>query len=216
MTEFKLSTSENKQLVEKHLQAVFDDFISLFPESFHADLRQNLYIAGGSIYSIWNNKEVNDYDFFVTNEKTLNRLISYFQVLKYNRIKNVQLAKWGDHNICLTDYAISIDKKYQIIVKFSGYPWEVVQEFDIKNNMFYFYIRRVHTLSDWKFLDTKYAKFNEERARDIASCIARIGKIERKGLRFEKKEIVKMLKKFTELGEDNGLDKLSKISEENY
>ncbi len=188
--------------IEKHMLLKTQEILKLIPKEFHESFIENSIIAGGSIWSLYHNLKVNDYDVFITDEKLAKQLREYFYLNSLpKKYKFMFLGKINNNKIILTDYGISI-KDIQFITKFNGNKKDIVQEFDCLNNMFYYDLKlnKIINVADFKYLETNKYYFNEERGRDIANCVARSIKMSNKGFIVTKKEIYKMLRKLSEVG----------------
>jgi len=141
----------------------------------------DFYIAGGCIYSLWNDKEPKDYDVFCKNKRAVKFLKKYFAD-----------KPW----LCqiVTDNAIT-SGKFQFITRKGcvGNPDTQVGQFDFKHNMFYFNGKEVKCVSGWEFLDSDVLHFNTHRPRDILNTIGRIMKFQDRGMRITQKEVNKIL-----------------------
>ena len=171
----QLDIDGNIQKVEDALSRVVKDIEHKIPkEIFNFD---DFYIAGGCIYSIWNNKTPNDYDLFCKNKKAINKIKAYFKEKPCNFV---------------SDNAITYGK-YQFITKWYGDPITEVSKFDFKHNMFYYDSKGVHNIVDWSYLNSKKLVFNNLRARDVASVVTRIPKFISRGMELSKSECACML-----------------------
>ena len=167
---------ENKtQKVCAALDMIIKDVKSKLPKDVF-DFN-DFYIAGGCIYSIWNNKEPKDYDFFCTNKKALNKLQLYFETNKCNYI---------------SENAITYGK-YQFITKWYGKPEQEVAKFDFKHNMFYYNIKGLHNLVDRKYLNDNKLVFNNLRSRDVVNVVTRIPKFVSRGMDISREECMEIL-----------------------
>lgn len=205
--------------LEKHksitgkLEKKFNEIKSLLPEELRKEADFSLYIAGGCIYSLYQDKPVNDYDFFCTSEYFAKQVMGYFRRNDVTMIKEVREGIWeGVYpldgrmiDIVVTNNAVSFGQELQIITKYTGSPDEVVGQFDFMHNMYYYEFGNtmISKVADsFDFLDDKYLKYNTDRARDICGTIMRIPKFVQKGFIVTKTEVAKMLKSL----EDKGFD----------
>jgi len=184
----------------KNLKSASEEFLNLFPEDLQNKLKDNFYLAGGCVYSLYNDKTPNDYDIFVYTHELKNDLISFFT--KYITTQKHDGISFGEYNgipIIKTKYAISIGDKFQIITKYVGLPQSVTGEFDFKHNMFYYEpcVNAVdcHKSINFIYLNTKEMHFNTLRARDLCGVILRLPKFISRGMTIQKKEIAKILTK---------------------
>jgi len=195
--------------VEEILKQEKQNLINLMPEQFKQKIKENAFICGGCIYSLYNNQEPKDYDFFLRDKQLAQDLMDYFKSLDLQPYKNLLQGKYKGLHLMVSKYAISIGK-YQIIVKYIGEPVEIVEQFDFKHNQFYFENKNVQPVADWEFLDTKRISFNEDKARDICGVILRLPKFVKRGMIVTKKEIAKMLNKLNENGFDESEQEIIK------
>lgn len=147
------------------LNKVFKKFLGLFDDECQVILKEKAYFAGGCIYSLANEKPVNDYDLFLLDVDGVDKLAKY--------------PLWK----CKTEYALSYGK-YQIVTKYYGAPEDCVGQFDFKHNMFY-YLPGSNTISkaceNWGYLQSNRLVFNSARARDIEGVYLRIKKFKKRG-----------------------------------
>ena len=186
--------------IEKMLKRVKEDLVNMLPLNYRAEFSEKSFIAGGAIYSLYNNEDYKDIDFFLTDEKLAKSIHRYFSMNNRRSYKNgVKVGEYKGRKIIVTDNAISIDK-FQIIIRWSGTPEDVVSQFDFKHNMNYFYKDKLHTLTSFKYLNDNKLIYNEERARDICGTIIRVKKFVERGFTITNKEMCKMLLKLNEVG----------------
>ncbi|WP_240503997.1 hypothetical protein [Bacillus licheniformis] len=185
--------------IKSDLEKAKKDFISLLPPEYQEEFKNKSYLAGGAIYSLYNNQIPKDYDFFLTDESLVKELRRFFDngTLKYKN--GVKIGKYKDETLVYTDNAISIGM-YQIITKWVGTPEDVIGEFDFKHNMYYYINGEIETLVGWEYLNDNKLKYNEKRARDICGTIIRIKKFVERGFTITNHEVAKMLLKLHEVG----------------
>lgn len=219
-TEANEEINTNKlQEINKNLAHVKKELISLLPVKFRKVFKDNSFIAGGCIYSLYNDLEVKDYDFFVTNQEIANKLLVYFS--NYNGLdshKNWEILKgtYKGLELIVTDNAITIGK-YQIIIRWVGSIEDVVSQFDFKHNMFYFHNGEIGTLSDFKYLQDNKLLYNEDRARDICGTLIRVNKFVKRGMNIYPEEMAKILLKLHDVGfADNELLTLRNTIDNSY
>jgi hypothetical protein len=195
-------------LIATILSVEKDELKTILPKYLHDEFTREAYISGGCIYSLYNGKEPNDYDFFVKSESFAQKLRDFFislltidqQLELAEDETRIKIVHYNGSRIVITKNALSFDKKFQIITKFCGTPEEVVNEFDFCHNMFYHQNDKIDTLSDWDFLDSNALVYNENRARDISGTIIRVHKFCERGMTITNAEISKMLKKLRDVG----------------
>lgn len=190
-----------KDRVTEQLLKVKNEFVELLPKEFQKEFAEKCYIGGGAIYAIYNDEEVNDYDFFVTDKSFADRIHKHFNLDSTLKYKNgIKIGRYKSKTLIVTDNAISFDRRLQIITRWVGEPKEVINCFDFKHNMFYFQNGKLHNLVDWKYLDEKKLYYNEKRARDVANCIMRVNKFVNRGFTISNIELSKILLKLDEVG----------------
>lgn len=175
---------ENQDKIHKvtnHLNEIINELRIIFTdEYFNID---DFYFAGGCIYSLWNDKEIKDYDIFCKNKKAINKLRKWFR-------KNKDEADF------ITKNAISMGK-YQFVLKFIGQPNVEVGKFDFKHNMCYYDNYKLTALSGYEYLESNKLEFNSTRARDVLNIITRIPKFIERGMEISQLEILNILENGT-------------------
>lgn len=178
-----------KEICE-HLNDKAEQFLDLLPLELQEGLLEEMYFAGGCIYSLTNGKEPKDYDIFLKSDKLIDKL--------------KELDFW----VCKTDNALSYGK-FQVIIKFYGEPEEVVGQFDFKHNMHWYepYSYKIEcgyeeeiedstsSLDDYIYIHTNELIFNEKRARDCENVWLRIDKFIKRGMKISKETKKKILSK---------------------
>ena len=174
----------NKHQVENTLQVQFDALCARLPTKLRSVFRETCYLAGGCVYSLWNEQEPKDYDVFCTSKAFLRSVRKWFETTGKARI--------------ITEYAITFGQ-YQFVTAFVGEPEKVVGEFDFMHNMFWFRdgALHCHALSDWKYLDSNKLVFNKVRGRDAASTITRVPKFVARGMEISRAEMALIMDKAT-------------------
>lgn len=196
--------NEKHEKVRVKLESEKEKLIELLPKQFQDRFRDNSFIGGGAIYSLYNGNEPKDIDLFITDEELVEELREYFFLYitakdAETKDKKIKIGTYRSKKFVLTDNAITIDK-FQIITKWIGEPEEVINEFDFAHNMFYVYKGEIDTFSQWDFLDDNLLRFNNARARDISGCIIRTKKFVERGFKLTNKEMAKMLLKLNDVG----------------
>ena len=171
----EVSLEENIEKVKSTLAEIVKDIELKLPKSvFNFN---DFYIAGGCIYSIWNDKKPKDYDIFCKNKAAFAKVQQYFK-----------------ENSCnyTSENAITYGK-YQFVTKWYGDAETEVGKFDFKHNMFYYDSEGLHNLVDWDYLNSNKLVFNKLRARDVASILTRIPKFVARGMEIDLEESAEML-----------------------
>ncbi|EGL19837.1 MULTISPECIES: hypothetical protein [unclassified Paenibacillus] len=194
MNKAKMKYISNRLAFEK------EQLICLLPEEFKKTFKDLSYIAGGCIYSIFQNQEPKDFDFFLTDETFAMSLRRHFidNESGYHG-KDISGGTYRGYPLTITENAISIGK-YQIITRWIGQPEEVVKEFDFKHLQFYHAGNEIETLTQFDFLDSKDLRYNEDRARDICGSVFRSSKFVARGMKISQKEMAKMLLRLRNVG----------------
>jgi hypothetical protein len=195
--------------IENVLGLICKDFLEIISEELRSIIDGNFFMAGGCIYSLYNNKIPNDYDIFLKNKETSDLVVKYF--MKYlNKMARdgTYLGKYKDFNITKTKYAITIGDFFQIILKYYGEPNDVCSEFDFKHNMFYFDPNTEmvfnQTNTSYSFLSSNKLYLNPLRARDYSGIMMRIPKFIERGFKIDKSEIAKIILKLKDcINNDN-------------
>ena len=189
-----------KSKVVKTLAEKQQEFLRFLPDHMHEEFMMKSYIAGGAIFSLYNEEEPKDYDFFVTDENFAIRLRNIFNLNSSLKYKNgIKIGTHDGETLIVTDNAVSIGQ-YQIITRWIGAPAEVISQFDFLHNMFYFYKGMVQNVANWKYLEEKTLHYNEKRARDICGTIIRTNKFVKRGFTITHGEMAKMLLKLHDVG----------------
>lgn len=184
--------------IEMRLELEKQNLIDLLPDGFKEDFAAEAYISGNSIWSLYNDKSPKDYDFFIRTESLAIRLRKYFESIAGYHGK-ISGGVYKDHPLLISDNAISIGK-YQIITRWIGNPLDVCGQFDFAHLQFYYEDKKVDTVSDFEFLESKTLRYNESRARDIVGSVMRLNKFVERGMKAPQREVSKMLLKLKEVG----------------
>lgn len=200
MSKKGLRISKLKRVAEK-VEKIKKEFKNLLPLELQDEFEEKAFLGGGAIYCIYNDDEAKDYDYFVTDKLFADKIHLAFSKNSTLKYKNgIKIGRHKGKVLIVTDNAISIDRKFQIITRWVGTPKEVVEEFDFKHNMFYMHNNGIEALTEWKYLDDKKLRYNEKRARDICGTIIRVKKFVERGFTITNKEMSKMLLKLHEVG----------------
>lgn len=168
--------------IESSLFETKIEFLALFDSWDREYISSHIYFAGGCIYSLYNNKTVNDYDIFCDD---------------INAVQFICNKVPKDYLVCETENALSIHKlggsEFQLIKKFYGEPDGVVGQFDFYHNHFAFVGGKIISFHNWRYIDTKKLCFNFNRARDIGNVLLRIPKFIEKGFKIYKSDHARIL-----------------------
>lgn len=176
----RVATREDKRkCVADELNRIIADIRAKIPFFNLTDY----YFAGGCIYSLWNNKEVKDYDIFCANNKAKQHITTYLNL-------HPELIN------CKTENAYTVGK-YQFVIKHIGKPEDEVAKFDFKHNGYFYNNKGIQTVFGWDYIDSNELKFNDERARDVLNIVTRIPKFVKRGMEISQNEILNILEKGT-------------------
>lgn len=110
---------------EKLLIGIMNNFLeSVNNSEIRILIKEKSYITGGSIPDLLMGNFINDFDIYFYTKEDADRVKNYFE---NNHTKNKD-DKF--HVKLITDNAINLSDKIQLITKFIGYPGGVVKNFD--------------------------------------------------------------------------------------
>ena len=164
--------------VKNHLDQVILELSKLIPLEF---IKENLFIAGGSIRSLVSGEEPQDYDFFMKSD-VASQIREYLKdVMKYESDNSigtyVQEAVTSHSGLTYLK-----NKEIQIIICAKGTPKDIIGEFDFRNNMNYYDISTGELVID-EYASNKQLKINP-MARNLVGTLARVSKfVEKRGFR---------------------------------
>jgi hypothetical protein len=149
--------------IEKILRGKFASFLkSIKDEDVRKYVKNNTIITGGAIVSLLLDEDPNDFDLYFTNVDTVLRVAKYYQdiVDKDKEMQNFIIIKEEENNvvvrvklkiastgmssgvkktqkkyypIVITDNAITLSDKIQMIIRFWGNPEEIHYNFDFEH-----------------------------------------------------------------------------------
>jgi hypothetical protein len=125
--------------VEKHLYCVVGEWLSSIHDiKLSTDLIQNelFYISGGCIPSLLLGDGVNDYDIFLADERTRDRVVTYYEEKYKKDFDDHFFKKTPLVTHLTTENAITHEingQKIQIITRFFGDPSTVHKTFDFEH-----------------------------------------------------------------------------------
>lgn len=206
-------SSHNTKTVD--IIKVLGNHCDILSELIGMDVKKHFCIGGGALYSLYNDKDVIDYDFFGFDPEMLQELNNKFRNECPTVREGIHKGKFKGYDLLVTDQAITIGP-YQIVTKYSETtPAKIVEQFDFKHNMSYYYMDKVHTLSSSSYLYSNTLWFNESRARDIANVLIRVTKFTQRGMKIRQFEYRKILRKLLEMSEEDQKNELLYVSQEN-
>ena len=189
-------TTPKKERIKEDLEQQFYLLREILPEPLQEGF-YHLYIAGGAIYSLWNEDVVSDYDFFSDDQGYLLQLRGYFSQFVQHESEYVSRGSYKGFKLTITNNAISIGK-WQIITNWWGKADDVVEEFDFKHTQSW-YDGELY-LTDEDFLSDNMLWYNENRARDFVGSLLRVPYFIEKGFHITKSEMAKIIQRLEKQG----------------
>jgi len=149
--------------IEKILRGKFVSFLnSIKDDNVKKLVKENSIITGGAIVSLLTDQEVNDFDVYFTNEETVRAVAKYYrdivdkdkkminfnieEKIKGNDVRivlkvpsagmtqgDIKKTKKKYYPIIVTDNAITLSNKIQIIVRFYGDAEKIHENFDYEH-----------------------------------------------------------------------------------
>lgn len=139
--------------INKLLQGVYNDFLEHISDECIKDIfRNKSFVTGGCIPSMAIDEFVNDYDIYLFDKQSVDAVINYFQNIHQQEKQPVEIAVKPKYRIGLiTENAINLTDKIQIITKYYGTPINVVDSFDFQHIKSYWYYgsNELHFCSDF-------------------------------------------------------------------
>lgn len=124
MENFKQSKPLKSKQIEKLLHGVISNFCEdIFSENVIKIIKEDSFITGGCIPSMMLGEWVNDYDFYFTSKEAANVVKEYFKSKMQHKDLKYKVK-------AITDNAVTLDNKIQLITAFTGSPSEVASNFD--------------------------------------------------------------------------------------
>jgi hypothetical protein len=171
--------------IKKTLKTLHEDIVDNITDSLLKELIQKeTYFAGGCFKSLLLDEKVNDYDLYFKSESAVKK----FQELGTTGFNKEFDLKLSTKNAVTFEFK---DKYIQFIVKFSGQPYQVINQFDFRHcQNFYNPIDNYLVIADC-IIKRKELIYNSQSHLPISS-IKRIGKFASQGWTIDDKEIVKL------------------------
>lgn len=116
------------EAITKLLAGVIDKFIKDMPREIQDIFMLKSYITGGCIPSMAMGEFVNDYDVYFMDKQSVDKIKEYF-----GKIEVEQHDGQSKHSFkinLITDNAINLDNKLQLITKYYGKDHEIIGKFD--------------------------------------------------------------------------------------
>ncbi len=130
--------------IEKLLRGIMNSFLdSIESGNVQKIIKEKSFITGGCISSMLSDAFVNDYDIYFHTSTDADIVREYFKSQKPDYTKKY-------HVKLITDNAINLSDKIQLITKFTGSPSEVTDKFDWQHIKSYYdcNTEKLHLTSD--------------------------------------------------------------------
>lgn len=130
--------------IEKLLRGVMNSFLDCIESgNVQKIIKEKSFITGGCIPSMLTDEFVNDYDVYFHSATDAQIVREYFKLQKPDYTKKY-------HVKLITDNAINLSDKIQLIIKFTGSPSEVTDKFDWQHIKSYYdcNTEKLHLTSD--------------------------------------------------------------------
>lgn len=189
----------------KHIDDAILKVADMLPVFLQDQFLDEVYVAGGCIYTYQKDRTYKDIDMFVESKELAKAIDEHFKL--HHKVHAYFKRPYGTvyegyidgSRIFITNNAVSIDD-IQIIMKDCGTPEEVLGGFDFKHNMFFAKHGTIWGLAESHYLFGNELAFNTERPRDIVGTIIRVAKFVERGMTIDKYEMAKALLKLSEVG----------------
>lgn len=135
--------------INKLLQGVYNDFLEhISNESIKYIFKHKSFITGGCIPSMAMNEYVADYDIYLFDKESVDAVKSYFQnVHQYiDSVSMLPMMNMKYKVSLITENAINLTDKIQIITKYYGFSDDITDKFDFQ-----------HIKSFWRYNEGKEA-----------------------------------------------------------
>lgn len=106
-------------------------------------VKNKTFIAGGAIRSLYNDKDINDYDLYFTDAESASEFKTLIsnglnEGIPFSNVDEMRLNFRACTENAITFYIEEIQKNVQFILKYSGQPIFVIKKFDFTNSMAYY------------------------------------------------------------------------------
>jgi hypothetical protein len=126
-------------------------------------IKNETFIAGGAIRSLYNGDKINDYDLYFYDEKSA---LEFKQIIlnglnnqePFSNVDEMRLNFRASTNNAFTFYIEDLNTQVQFITKFSGQPNDVVNKFDFTNSMAFYQPQTNNLVLKEEFLDANNSK----------------------------------------------------------
>lgn len=129
--------------IEKLLAGVMSNFLaSIDKEDIQTIIKEKSFITGGCIPSMLMDEYVNDYDIYFYNKEDAEKVKQYFESRKSCSTTSGNTETKFSVKL-ITENAINLSDKIQLVVKFTGTPEQVTSKFDWQHIKSYFYFDKL-------------------------------------------------------------------------
>lgn len=140
--------------IKKLLSGVKGKFMeSIGDENIRDIIKEYSFISGGCIPSMLMDEYVNDFDFYFITEQSANKVREYYKNCDVKEKYSVKL---------ITDNAVNLTNKIQLVTKFYGLPNRVVEKFDWAHIKSYFWFNKDNRHEELVIDDSVYRIINEK------------------------------------------------------
>jgi len=193
-----------KKIIEKLNNIVRNFLNSITDKNLKENMSKNLIISGGAIVSLIQNKKPNDYDIYFKNKEVVEKIRKYYgkligKKLSYEKLANsiaIRVNKPKDkkyYPIFVTNNAITLSNKIQLITKFVGTGDKIVENFDfehLKNWFDYDKQELIIGKETYKLISQK--RFVYTGSKYSLSAFFRVRKFLKRGWNIEAGEMLKI------------------------
>ena len=111
--------------IEKLLKGMYDSFLDSFNDEYELKhiIKNNTFVTGGCIPSMMMEEFVNDFDIYFERQVEADIVKGYYKRQTIDKTKKFHIK-------LITDNAINLSDKIQLITRFTGSPEEVTKNFD--------------------------------------------------------------------------------------
>lgn len=119
----------NEQYVKNRLRKLYEDLINSINDPEIKDILQHRsFITGGCIPSMLSDEFVNDFDIYFISEEDTDTIKRYYQSLLDNNNNQCNSTLYSP--TLITENSVNLTNHIQLVLKFVGFPEEIVENFD--------------------------------------------------------------------------------------
>lgn len=130
-----------KEIIKLETESFLHQLADYFPDSVMHKIVQNIFISGGCITSLIHGEKVNDYDLYFKDEDTMFNIKNLFTNQLKEQIEDVSenyREVLGVDGKLITENAITLKSRIQLITKHFGEPDNIRKTFDFVHCMPYY------------------------------------------------------------------------------